>query len=315
MRRAARLAGFVTAPDPWLPPPTPRASRWAPPAPRAPAWAPPEPPEPPGAARQRSAWPPPEAPTNLAAPPDPGTRVVAAADYVAPRPRQTRTVPKALACAILSAVVPGLGQACQRRWRAAVLFFLPVAAALAVAAWALLAHDRATLVDWGASSRVLRSLFVAGLLWALLCAISAGDAARAGWPRGSGARTGKVAGAVTVLVVMVAALFPGLAGAWTAIHQDTHPRPGVRRHRSRLGGAAEPARRPRHHHDRRPDDGRAALVRRRVQHRAPRPSTTATTAAPTTAPPTAPQPRPGAGRSPCSGVTPGLGAGTCAPTR
>ena len=124
-------------------------------------------------------------------------------------------------CAVLSAVVPGLGQACQRRWRAALLFCVPVVAALALGAWALLAHDRATLVDWGASSTVLRSLFVAGLLWALLCAISAGDAARAGWPRGSGRRAGRVAGAVTVLVVMIAALLPGFAGAWAAIHQDT----------------------------------------------------------------------------------------------
>ena len=268
--------------------------------------------------RQRSAWPPPEAPTNLAAPPDPGTRAVAAADYVAPRPRQTRTVPKALACAVLSAVVPGLGQACQRRWRAALLFCVPVVAALAVGAWALLAHDRATLVDWGASSTVLRSLFVAGLLWALLCAISAGDAAgglasrfgaagregrrRRHGPRRDGRRRCSPAspgrGRRSTRTRVLGQVFVGSGEATVAVPSPL----------ADLGittTVAPPTTAPR------PDDGGCA------EHRAPGGDLRRTTAAPTTAAPTTPRHlnRPGAGRSPCSAATPGLTAGTSAPTR
>ena len=89
-----------------------------------------------------------------------------------------RSVPRALGCAVASALVPGTGQAIQRRWRAAALFGLPTVAIVAGLVWAA-RHDRATLVDWSVDSGTLRALCVAGLAWALFCYMAAADAALA----------------------------------------------------------------------------------------------------------------------------------------
>lgn len=179
------------------------------------------PPAPEAPAQEPAVWAPPvpRAAASLG-PPDPTTLV--AANYVEPRRRGGRTIAKAVGAAVASAVIPGLGQACQRRWRAALLFALPMLIALAVGIWAVTTHDRATLVDWGTDSTVLRALFAGGLGWALLCAISAGEALRARWPSSSrrGSKRANVAGATATAVVAVVALVPGLAGAWASLRQD-----------------------------------------------------------------------------------------------
>jgi anionic cell wall polymer biosynthesis LytR-Cps2A-Psr (LCP) family protein len=116
--------------------------------------------------------------------------------------------------------VPGLGQAVQRRWRRALVFGVPTAAVLLLAAWAI-GHDQATLIDWSVSSNVLRSLCVAGLLWAIVCFASADDAARAAWPTSTSRRQrSRRAGAASMAIVTVAALLPGMAFAWVAVRQD-----------------------------------------------------------------------------------------------
>jgi LCP family protein required for cell wall assembly len=125
----------------------------------------------------------------------------------------------AVVCACASALLPGLGQALQRRWRAAVLFALPMAVVLVIAGWAL-SHDRATLVDWTVSTNVLRSLCVAGLVWAVVCFVSADDAARAAWPSTSRRKRARNVGAISMVIVTGIALLPGMAIAWVAVRQD-----------------------------------------------------------------------------------------------
>ena len=62
-------------------------------------------------------------------------------------------------------MVPGLGQVLQRRWRTAALFGIPTVAVLVAAVWAA-GQDKVTLVDWTVDSSHLRTLCIAGLVWA-----------------------------------------------------------------------------------------------------------------------------------------------------
>jgi LCP family protein required for cell wall assembly len=128
-------------------------------------------------------------------------------------------VPRALGCAVASAMVPGLGQVVQRRWRTAALFGIPTAAILVAAVWAA-GQDKVTLVDWTVDSNHLRTLCIAGLIWALFCYAAAADAALASWP----ARVRHGAGAAATLLVVcvaVAALLPGTAFALVTVRQDS----------------------------------------------------------------------------------------------
>ncbi len=129
-------------------------------------------------------------------------------------------MPRALGCAVASALVPGTGQAIQRRWRAAALFGLPTVAIVAGLAW-VARRDRATLVDWSVDSGTLRALCVAGLAWALFCYMAAADAALASWPARVGRRGARIAGTFLVVTVGVAALLPGTVFALVTVRQDT----------------------------------------------------------------------------------------------
>jgi LCP family protein required for cell wall assembly len=128
-------------------------------------------------------------------------------------------VPNAIGGAVLSALVPGAGQALQRRWRAAALFALPTVAVALGAMW-IFGHDRETLVGWSVDADVLRSAGLFGVLWAVWCAVAAGDAVQAAWPGTRRSRASRIAGSVVLVVATVAATMPGLAGAWVALRQD-----------------------------------------------------------------------------------------------
>ena len=116
-------------------------------------------------------------------------------------------------------MVPGLGQVFQRRWRTAALFGIPTIAVLVAAIWAA-GQDKVTLVDWTVDSSHLRTLCIAGLVWALFCYAAAADAALASWP----ARVRHGAGAAATLLVVcvaVSALLPGTAFALVTVRQDS----------------------------------------------------------------------------------------------
>jgi len=234
------------------------ANGWAPPPGRGPRWDPPLPPPPSGPVGRTAERPAAqvfEAPAGLAAdhsstaaeprwqPPDAGRRRTATSSSTLAHPRpapaetasrgrasapaaaarggdRRRTAPRAIGFAVASALMPGLGQALQRRWRAALLFGVPTLALLAIAAWAI-GHDEATLVDWTVDSTVLRGLGVAGLVWAVLCYTSAAEAAVAAWPASFAHRSTRRIGLVLVLAVTLAALLPGAAGAWVATRQNS----------------------------------------------------------------------------------------------
>ncbi len=154
------------SPGPWLPPPAPRGS-WSP-------WAPPP---------ARASWPPPMAPlpaevasTSATMPSEDDLAVLAPLLVPAEPPRPRRTLPRALGCALLSAVVPGTGQLLQRRWLAAFLFGVPTLAAVVFGLWTL-TRDRATLLTWTVDEATLRNLAVAACAWAIVCLLAAVDAA------------------------------------------------------------------------------------------------------------------------------------------
>jgi len=117
-------------------------------------------------------------------------------------------------------VLPGLGQVLQRRWRVAALFGLPTIALAGFALW-VVGHDLATLVDWTADTNVLHSLGAGALVWALLCYSSASEAAIAAWPASFSHRRSRAVGTASAIVVTLAALTPGIAGAWVAHRQDS----------------------------------------------------------------------------------------------
>ncbi len=298
---APPTAGWAPPTAGWAPPspPSPPAEPSAPtpPSPSSPLAEPsaPTPPSPPSPPAEPSAPPPPSPSSPLAEPsaptladpapapaaadltwrtaepdwdrPDPRTKVgggrATKPRARTPRRSRPRSLPRALGCATASALVPGLGQALQRRWRAALLFGLPTVAVLGFVAWAI-GHDRATLVDWTVDARVLRGLGIGGVIWALLCYTAASEAAIAAWPttftrrssrhdrhrvghRGHGRRARP--------------RHRGLVGGDTAGQPSRH---GVRGLGRREGGRTQPARRPRHH--RSPGDPRHDFSHLRRHH-------------------------------------------------
>jgi LCP family protein required for cell wall assembly len=121
---------------------------------------------------------------------------------------------------VASAIVPGLGQVFQRRWRAAVLFGLPTVALALFGIW-VIGRDRATLVDWTVDPATLRGLCIAGLVWALFCYAAAADAALASWPARFNRHGARAAGTLLVVCVGLAALLPGTVVALVTVRQDT----------------------------------------------------------------------------------------------
>lgn len=132
--------------------------------------------------------------------------------------RRTTVIPSVI-CAIASALVPGLGQALQRRFAAALGFFSVSAIGAGLLAWSA-TRDRLDLVTWTLDPEVLRRLFWAGLLWAVVCAVAAADAAIAAWPRPTRA-VQQVAGTVVFVALVLVATVPGTAGAWAAWRQES----------------------------------------------------------------------------------------------
>jgi LCP family protein required for cell wall assembly len=130
-----------------------------------------------------------------------------------------RSYPRAIVFALCSALLPGLGQAFERRWRAAGWFGAVTVAAAIAGAWAV-SQRQTRLLTWSVSHGALNAAFLLALAWAVVCAISAADAAIAAWPR-TGTGGARVAGAATFAVVILAALLPGTAGAWAAWRQDS----------------------------------------------------------------------------------------------
>ncbi len=83
-----------------------------------------------------------------------------------------------------------------------------------------LSRDRATLIDWTVDQTTLRSLFFAGLAWALVCSVAAADAAVAARPSVFVRPGSRVLGGLFTVAVMLVAMLPGLAGGWLALRQD-----------------------------------------------------------------------------------------------
>jgi LCP family protein required for cell wall assembly len=122
-------------------------------------------------------------------------------------------------CAVASALMPGLGQAMQRRWLAALLFGVQtIAVGLLVAR--VLSQDNAELLKWAVDSTTLHILFAGGLVWAVVCAIAASDAARTARPWPSPTAAGRLIGRGAVVLIALIALVPGVAVAAVAMRQD-----------------------------------------------------------------------------------------------
>jgi LCP family protein required for cell wall assembly len=200
-------------PKRWLPPPrrdqqVERATAFAPPS--LPPWPNPEPVAAVARRREPDSWPRPEP----LLPPLP-------AKPSAPEPRlqPAGSVSRAVGFAAASAVVPGLGQALQRRWRAAVLIGVPTVVVLLAIAWAL-AQDPLTLISWVVDPELLRALAVGGLLWGAFCALAAVDAGRTAWPARGARPHARVLSGVLVATVAFVALVPGIAVTFVAMRQD-----------------------------------------------------------------------------------------------
>ncbi len=126
-----------------------------------------------------------------------------------------------LIAAFLSAIVPGAGQAWERRFGAAALFFLPVAAlalAAGVAAGASsLPALAGSLLAPGALTSIL-VLDVALLAWRVLAVIDAWRAARQGATAGPSGphRTRTAFGAVALVAILVFVSAPHALAGWYA---------------------------------------------------------------------------------------------------
>ncbi|HEY1280938.1 MAG TPA: hypothetical protein VGF22_14775, partial [Acidimicrobiales bacterium] len=167
-------------PRPWAPPVAPPAARpaptpWADPLPPLALWPPrhvvvvAEPAVAAPVPRARS-------PFTLAPPTPPSEPATIA----------TRSVVRMLWCAVASALLPGLGQAMQRRWLAALLFGVQtIAVALVVAR--VVSKSKVELLKWTVDTKTLHLLIIGGLVWAAVCALSASDAARTARPAPSAA--------------------------------------------------------------------------------------------------------------------------------
>jgi LCP family protein required for cell wall assembly len=130
-----------------------------------------------------------------------------------------RSTSFALVCGVLSALVPGLGQAVQRRWSAAALFAVPTGLAGLFFLWAFNA-SQGELLTWAVDTDRLQRVFWLAFVWAGVCAVAAADAVIAAWPRRvpHGARLG---GAVAFLTVVLVATLPGVAAGWAAWRQES----------------------------------------------------------------------------------------------
>ena len=164
---------------------------------------------------QIPSWDPPDPQTRVG--PTGGRRTVRRATS---RGQRTRSVPRALGCAVASALVPGLGQVVQRRWRTAALFGIPTVAVLVAAVWAV-GHDKVTLVDWTVdSSRPARRS---------ASPVCSGPSSATRPPRTPPSPRGRHASATApappatllVVCVAVAALLPGTAFALVTVRQDS----------------------------------------------------------------------------------------------
>jgi polyisoprenyl-teichoic acid--peptidoglycan teichoic acid transferase len=130
-----------------------------------------------------------------------------------------RSYPLALACAVVSALVPGSGQALQRRWRAAFAFAVPTVLAGTFVLWALRASD-GELLTWALDTGRLQRMFWLALGWAVVCTVAAADAAIHAWPRSSG-HGARLAGAMAFLTIVLVATLPGVAAGWATWRQET----------------------------------------------------------------------------------------------
>jgi LCP family protein required for cell wall assembly len=134
---------------------------------------------------------------------------------------RTRSVVRMLWCAVASALLPGLGQAMQRRWLAALLFGVQtVAVALVVAR--VVSKSKVELLKWTVDATTLHLLIAGGLVWAAVCALSAADAARTARPAPSSgsAPFTRVLLRAAVVLIAVLGLVPGVAVAAVAMRQD-----------------------------------------------------------------------------------------------
>jgi LCP family protein required for cell wall assembly len=134
---------------------------------------------------------------------------------------RTRSVVRMLWCAVASALLPGLGQAMQRRWLAALLFGVQtVAVALVVAR--VVSKSKVELLKWTLDTKTLHLLIVGGLAWAAVCALSAADAARTARPAPSSGAAPVPRALLRAAVVLIAVLglVPGVAVAAVAMRQD-----------------------------------------------------------------------------------------------
>jgi LCP family protein required for cell wall assembly len=122
-------------------------------------------------------------------------------------------------CAVASALLPGLGQAMQRRWLAALLFGVQTAAVAVVVA-RVLSKNKVELLKWTVDSTTLHLLIVGGFVWAVVCALSAADAARTARPSPSRVPVARFAVRAAIVVIAVLGLVPGVAVAAVAMRQD-----------------------------------------------------------------------------------------------
>jgi polyisoprenyl-teichoic acid--peptidoglycan teichoic acid transferase len=130
-----------------------------------------------------------------------------------------RSYPLALACAVLSALVPGSGQALQRRWRAAFAFAVPTVLAGTFVLWAVRASN-GELLTWALDTGRLQRMFWLALGWAIVCTVAAADAAIHAWPRSTG-HGARLAGAMAFLTIALVATLPGVAAGWATWRQET----------------------------------------------------------------------------------------------
>jgi LCP family protein required for cell wall assembly len=139
----------------------------------------------------------------------------------APEAIRTRSVVRMLWCAVASALLPGLGQAMQRRWLAALLFGVQtVAVALVVAR--VVSKSKVELLKWTVDTTTLHLLIVGGLVWAVACAVAAADAARTARPApmSAAAPVARLLLRAAVVLIAVLGLVPGVAVAAVAMRQD-----------------------------------------------------------------------------------------------
>jgi len=136
-------------------------------------------------------------------------------------PRRPRSpLPGAVGVAVASLLVPGVGQAIQRRRGPAVIFGLASALAF-VALLSLAGEDKATLVTWTTDAGRLHHLVIMGLLWSVVCAVAAADAFLAQLHARPRRRDQRGLNIAVLGILVLVALVPGSVLAWVATRQDS----------------------------------------------------------------------------------------------